>query len=674
MGITQQTADEMGRTFNASLNAARDAAVQLLAEGFEPILEILTPILRDTADLLSRVRDAAPGVATVGAALASIAAVGAPTLLFLNQVIQSLQRIQRLKGAATLGQVAGGAAVLGGAAIAGAGIGAGLVRGIGRATGNERLAEATVQDAITTLRQAIFIVSAALSKGGAEVAKVLAQAASWLLEGFANVADALAMTVQRLLDLLPGADIGPLGQARQWAETTQQAADNARQLADVLANSATDIDQKRIEYLQGLGRFLDVLPQAAQDLAAGAREAGQQARSRFTPEQTEAITDWAEQVQEIERSANEQRLAATQQYESQRTEIIRSYELTIARDAEDFARQRARQAAQLAGDINEIRQDAAEREREWQQELNERLAEIREDGNERIAEIEEQGQRNLERMRRDHRIRLMEAAANLDARAVAEEQRRFRTQITEAETELQQRVQSERENLQERINQEREAHQERVQAAREADAERIQDLRQSLAEQQALEDENRAIRLARMQEDHEAQLEAMEEARDARIAQIAENAAEERAAAREGLLERLDDLGIHNQQWLALQEKRQNQALEMFDIFWRAWITRMATSSLPSAGTPMPAPVSVGPSPSGPGGGPMLTRQHGGPVYGTGAAMLHGSRSRPEFVLSAETTQLLRGALGGSFNQRQLVGAVAGGGGRSVTIQSGAFS
>jgi hypothetical protein len=672
MGITQQTADEMGRTFNASFRAAKDAAVQLLAEGFEPILEILTPLLRRTAEWLSDLRETAPGVATIGAAFASIAAVGAPALLFLNQVIMALQRIQTLKAAATLGPLLGGAGVLGAAAVVGGGLGVGLARGIGRATGNEELANATIRDAWLKFRELIFIIQSALSKFGAETAKVLAQGAAWLLEGFAKVADTLAMFVQRILDLIPGPDVGALGQARLWAETTQRSADSARALADVLANSATDIDQRRQEYLQGLGQFLGVLPQAAQDLAAGAREAGQAAArgSRFTGEQQEAISDWARQVQEIERSANEQRLAATEQYESQRTEIIASYEKTIARDAEDFARQRTRQAAQLARDINEIRADAAARERRWQQELNERIADIRADGNERIQEIEEEGQRNLERMRRDHRVRLMEAAANLDARAVAEEQRRFQNQVTTTEEDLQRRLEAERENLQERINQEREAHQERVQAAREADAERIQDLRDNLARQQALEDENRAIRLARMQEDHEAQLEAMEEAQAARIAQIIENTAEERDAAWQGLLERLDDLGIHNQAWLSLQEKRQEQSLHLFDIFWQAWMSRLSVSALPPpATTPVTAPVSVGPAP---GGGPMLTRQAGGPVFGTGAAMLHGSRSRPEFVLSAETTSLLRGALGGSFNQQQLVGAVAGG--RSMTIQSGAFS
>jgi len=661
MGITQKTAEEMGRTFNASFRAAKDAAVQLLAEGFEPILDILTPLLQRTATWLSRLREEAPGVATIGAALASIAAVGAPTLLFLNQIITSLIRIQKLKAYATLGPMLGGAAVLGGAAFTGARIGVGVARGIGRATGNEQLANATIRDAWMAFRQLIFIVQSALSKFGAEMAKVLAQGAAWLLNGFANVADALAMFVQRILDLIPGPDIGALGQMREWSEAAQQSADGARKLADTLANSAEGIDQKRAEFLMGLGRFLGVLPQAAQDLVAGARDAGQAAArgGRFTSEQEEAIADWAEQVQEIERSANEQRLSTTAQYEQQRADIIRSYEQTIAREAEDFARQRARQAAQLAASIAEIRESAAERERQWQRDLNARIADIRAEGNRRIAEIEEEGQRNLERMRRDHQVRLMEAAAMLDARAVAEEQRRFQGQISEAETDLQRRVEAERENLQERIDQERAAHRERVQAARAADAQRIQDMQEALAEQQELEDEDRAIRLKRMQEDHKAQLDEMADAQRERLEQIRRGALEERRTAWQGLLKRLDDMGVYNQAWTTLQERRQNESLALFDQYWDAWNARMSTLSTTETATGT--------------GTPMLTRQAGGPVYGTGAAMLHGSRSRPEYVLSAETTSLLRGALGGSFTQGQLVGAVAGGG-RSVTIQSGAFS
>ncbi|MCA9368262.1 hypothetical protein KC887_08485, partial [Candidatus Kaiserbacteria bacterium] len=50
----------------------------------------------------------------------------------------------------------------------------------------------------------------------------------------------------------------------------------------------------------------------------------------------------------------------------------------------------------------------------------------------------------------------------------------------------------------------------------------------------------------------------------------------------------------------------------------------------------------------------------------------HGSRSRPEYVLSPDTTAALRGMLG-NFNQAGLVGAVAGGRNVTLNIQSGAF-
>lgn len=672
MGITQQAAEAMGKTFNASFNAARDAAMQLLAEGFKPLLDILTPILSQTAEWLGQIREAHPEVGALGAAFATIVTVGAPTLLFLNQVAQSLERIKSLKAAATLGPMLGKAAVGLGAVTIGAGIGVEVGRGIGRATGNEQLANATIQDALRTLGQIATLAAASLATAFTEVAKVVNSAKGWLVDGFAGIVDALGRFIVRILDLIPGPDVGVLGDVRKLGEDLLRGADEMRTWADNTVKTAAELDAGRAAFVTAFGQFLGVLPQAAQDLAAGAKEAGEAAR--FTPEQGEAIADWGQRIQEIERSANEQRLSATQQYENQRTEIIRSYELTLARDAEDFARQRARQAAQLAKDIADIRADAAARERQWQRELNERIADIRAEGNKRIAQIEEEGQRNLERMRRDHRIRLMEAAANLDARAVAEEQRNFQNQITEAEAEQQRRIQQERENLQERIDQEREAHQKRIEAARAADEERIADMQAALAEQQALEDEDRAIRLARMQEDHEAQLKAMAEAQKERINQINENAAEERDAAWEGLLERLDDLKFHNQAWLDLQKERQDQSIKMFDTFWQSWLNRMATrtSTITTPSAPQAPTTGPGSAPSGPGGGPMLTRQAGGPVYGTGAAMLHGSRSRPEYVLSAETTSLLRGALGGAFNQRQLVGAVAGG--RSINIQSGAFS
>jgi len=661
MGITQQTAEAMGRTFNASFRAAKDAALQLLAEGFEPLLDFLTPILSQTATWLSQLREAHPEVATLGAGLATIATVGAPALLFLNQIAQALQRIKSLKAAAALGTALKTVGVLGGSAIVGANIGAAIGRGVGRARGDEQMANATIQDALHTGAQIIVIAATVVATQLAETAKIIARAGAQLAPGFANVIETIGLFIQRLLDLIPGQErFGPLAGIRELSEDLLRGADEMRAFADGIDETTAGIDQAKERLLVGLAQFVGVLPEAAQGLAAAAREAGR-AASPFTEEQTEAIFDWGKQVREIEHDANQQRLDATRQYEQQRTDLIASYEQTLAREGEDFARQRIRQQANLDKNIARIQADAAKREQKWRRDLNER-----------IAEIEADGQRQLERMRRDHNVRLMEAAANLDARAVAEEQRRFREQVNQ-----------QKEDQQERIDSERDATDERIQEARDADRERIADMRAALAEQQALEDEDRAIRLARMQEDHEAQLAAMKAAQDARIDQINQGAIDERNAAWDGLQDRLDDLGLHNQAWLELQEQQQKQSLALFDSYWRSWQSRMTAPSSTGSGT---GTTTSAPTTSRPGitpmhydpilkqwiSGPSLSRQAGGPVYDTATTMLHGSRSRPEYVLNAETTSLLRGALGGAFTQQQLVGAVAGG--RSVTVQSGAIS
>ncbi|HUW81125.1 MAG TPA: hypothetical protein VMV54_09570, partial [Acidocella sp.] len=239
------------------------------------------------------------------------------------------------------------------------------------------------------------------------------------------------------------------------------------------------------------------------------------------------------------------------------------------------------------------------------------------------------------------------------------------------------RVDQERGNLQERINQERDGLKERLKEALKADEERIIGMRAALVERQALEDADRALRLTRMQEDHDAQLLAMAAAQKDRIKQINQGAIDERNAQWDGLLARLDDLGLHNDAWLALQQDRQKASLDFFDTYWKAFQARMSAPSSVGGGTTGTGTTARPPivrgyqdPRTGAWGTPMLTRQAGGPVFDTAATMLHGSRSRPEYVLSADTTALLRGALGGAFSQQQLVGAVAGGGG-GVTVQSG---
>jgi hypothetical protein len=165
--------------------------------------------------------------------------------------------------------------------------------------------------------------------------------------------------------------------------------------------------------------------------------------------------------------------------------------------------------------------------------------------------------------------------------------------------------------------------------------------------------------LQRMKEDHRDQLREMDNQQWQRLNQIRQHGWEEREQLDYEFQEQLTQLGLHQDDWLEAQEQGQDESLAAF----QAWWDQMAA-------------VAGGDGGAGT-GGDEPSYQAGGPVTSTGLAMLHGTQSRPEYVLSADTTRLLQGALGGSFTQRQLVGAVAGagaGGGTSITIQPGAFN
>lgn len=301
--------------------------------------------------------------------------------------------------------------------------------------------------------------------------------------------------------------------------------------------------------------------------------------------------DFIEQTQQIERDANEQRLDATRTYEQQRTDTISDYGRQIAREAEDFARQRARAEAQFARQVADLREGIAKRETDWLEDLTdqladlqadsaERIADAQESANERIAELNEDYQRDRERAERDHRDRLLSAAARLDASAVFEEQRRFarerqnadeahRDQIGDTQSALAERLEQEQENLAERIQQEQEAHAERLADAREADAERLADMTAAFEEQKRLEDEDRALRLERMAEDHAAQLAQMATANAEQMAEIDRHEAEELASAQDAHLKALASLGVYNQTWKLIQDTQQAQALQSWAQFWR---------------------------------------------------------------------------------------------------------
>ena len=561
MGITTQTAEDMAKTFNASFRVAKDAALQLLAEGFTPLIQMMTPLLQQSAEWLATLRQTNPQVALLGAGLATVAVVGAPTLLLFNQLVEAGQKLQALGILGALGR-----AGLGGLAVgAGVGLGIGATNAIGRATGNEQMAGAGLSDLFLTIRKLISNMGFVISEITLMIRTGLVRALQAFISTIASFNNALGGMLNRIGASLP---------ARLGGDLFSSAGASLQGMAAMGedANAQLDAFVKRFtkENRAGLRSFIEMMvPGTFTSAGPGrANTANTDYAGGFDAAQKKAIEAWAKGIQEIERQAAQARLDATRQYEQQRTQAIAQHELQIARDAEDFARNRARAIAAHERQIADIREDAARREAEWQRDFNERTAKIREDSGERIAKIEKDFAKDRERAQRDHRDRLMDAAARLDAVAVVNEQKQFAKQQKDADEAHTERLTTERENLAERLAEEEKSHKKRLDTAREADTRRLADMQEAFALQQAQEDEDREIRLQRQADDFERQQELAAQAQAERLAQIDRQAAEQRRALDESFIEELNQLGIHRDAWLREQDAQQKASLELFKQFW----------------------------------------------------------------------------------------------------------
>jgi hypothetical protein len=113
-------------------------------------------------------------------------------------------------------------------------------------------------------------------------------------------------------------------------------------------------------------------------------------------------------------------------------------------------------------------------------------------------------------------------------------------------------------------------------------------LRDSQAERQRLEDEDRALRLQRQAEDHQRQLQEQATANAERLTQISEQAARERVQLDAAFRQELDSLGIHNQQWLAIQDAKQKASLKLFESWWDGVNLRFRAQGPATLQGPMP--------------------------------------------------------------------------------------
>lgn len=592
MGITNETAEKMGTTFRAGLNAAKDAAIQLLAEGFTPLLQTLTPILHQSAAWLATLRQTNPAIAQLGAGMTAAVAVGAPLLLLFNQLIEAGTTLKALGVLGGLGR----AGLIGGAVGVGALGGVGIVNAVGSATGNQAQQNFGLSEAWLRLRQLIVIVAKGMSDIDVMIRTGLVNALRTLVNAVISAASAIANTVGAIGAMLPGRMGGnALTQMAEGLRSRQAGALATSNAAfDAMNNTIT---QRNRAAMLGFMNFM--VPSSAASGAAGSAVAsaapGAPGAVSNSSERNAAIHEWAQSAARIEREAAAARLDAQRQYEQQRAQTIAQYNQNALREEADFQRGRARQLAAYQREIANVQAAAAKREAAWQADYNERIADLRADGNDRLQDLERSYNRDRERRERDHRDRLLDAAARLDAVAVANEQRRYSREQSDAATAFQEQQAQIRADLAERLAQEQEAHQERLQAAREADSERLADMQRAFEEQIAQEDLERAIQHQRRAEDHAAQLEQMASAHSERLTQMAEQAAQEKAALNESFIAQLNDLGIYNQAWRTQQAKAQEESLKLFQQFWKAFNDQMPTLvDRPQA----PYPGNVGQFPS----------------------------------------------------------------------------
>ena len=462
-GATEEAAVAMANAFVG----VRNELTLLLAQGFTPLFQALQPVLKSFRDFLTMLRETHPGAVTAGAGLIAFAAAGAPALLLFNQLVSAAEKLKALGVLGGLGKLG----VAGLAAGAGAVAGVGIVNAVGAVTGNKDQQNFSLSEAWLKLRKLFAEMVLAL----AAVINVVTNGVVNALRSFTNAlisaVGTLGSVVSAIGDMLPGR-LGGKAISQTGTLLTASVGPLQQQNDLMFDKLLADMNKRKDRYAQLFRDF--ILPSVAPGAPDGG--GGRRAGAAGLDDITDPVVEWGKAVRRIEQEAGEARLQATQDYEKQRSEAIAQYELSALRDAEDFARQRARQEANYQRQITQVQEDAAKREATWQRDLSEKLAELRSDSNERLVELDEDYAKDRERRERDHRDRLLNAAARLDAIGVAEEQRRYADQNNDAEENYQDQRTKIQEALDERIADELKAHQRRLEDQRTADAERLADM------------------------------------------------------------------------------------------------------------------------------------------------------------------------------------------------------
>lgn len=723
MNISNELAEEMGESFNSGARRAADALGQLVATGFTPLLNQITPVIQGTADWLAEINRANPAILSWGAGLLVVATSGGVLLTVLAQILDTSIKLQQLGVFSQLGNVLrGGAGVASRLALPAAIVGAGIVGGNqltrleGRLTGDEGKANRTIGQDFEILKRNIFNLVKGWNEGMAQIRTSTANATAGWIEGLGQMLIAMGQFQAGIMALIPGGGLlgGNAGAtANLIGEGLVGVAGGIRGAA-AAQNRQDRMEQNRLARWMGIGNAGS--DGAGEDAirADAARRA--EIEAQLSNERRQILQRLGRDLERLERETGERREDAVEDAAQARLDTIEQYNQTLARDEEDFqisraraeqnlqdsinrviqdsARQRRRMEEDLAESMGRAREDAARRAEEAEKDRDERIADIRKTSAERITEIEKKGQEDREKAAEDYRLRILDAAANLDAVTLFREQERNRKEsqeraqgiadaitkerekatesVNEIDKAFDKRRAAEQENLDRQLEDMRAGHEKQLALMAENDALRIEDMKRAHEEQKRVEDEDRALRLQRMADDHQDQLDDIGEALADQLEAINEAYADQYQAIYDAHNDQLEELGDYHRAWDEKQAQWYEDGLKAHEQFLKDLSDLYPYGSHPSEADPYgdrPPPATQPPFMGG--------NARGGYVDRNRAAYLHAG----EQVLSASTVDTLRLMLGGGFSQGDLAGAVtagvmgggSGGGSSSFTVAQGAI-
>lgn len=274
---------------------------------------------------------------------------------------------------------------------------------------------------------------------------------------------------------------------------------------------------------------------------------------------------WANARLDAERSFTKQSVREAEDWSRQQSRTLEDFQESRAKNAKDYGKQQARQERDLGRSIAQVQADEADK-----------VADIRKDGNKQLQRIEEDFASDQAKALRHFKNDQMDAAGDLDAKAVLRLQRDFAEQqqdakeahgkqVKDAKEQLQQRLDDEAESLAKSIIQQRKALAER-QADQAADyAESNQNAQEQFDKEQARAGQDREIRLGRMAQDQQDQLDSLDRAHGKRMQQIAQQAEDENKALTEQYDKLFTGAGIRVKGFV---DTSADDAIKAFDRFY----------------------------------------------------------------------------------------------------------